>query len=62
MHVDGNVLAGPLSDVFSVDMTTATGTCASCADGVKDANEKKRRGLPVGSKNRSSSTKTDSEG
>ncbi len=32
MHVDGNVLAGPLSDVFSVDMTTATGTCASCAD------------------------------
>lgn len=32
MHVDGNVLAGPLSEVFSVDMTTATATCASCGD------------------------------
>ena len=32
MHVDGNVLAGPLSDIFSVDMTTAMGTCSSCAD------------------------------
>jgi hypothetical protein len=32
MHVDGNVLAGPLSDIFSVDMTTASGTCASCRD------------------------------
>jgi hypothetical protein len=32
MHVDGNVLAGPLSDIFSVDMTTAMGTCGSCAD------------------------------
>jgi hypothetical protein len=32
MHVDGNALAGPLSDIFSVDMTTASGTCASCGD------------------------------
>jgi hypothetical protein len=32
MHVDGNVLAGPLSEIFSVDMTMATGTCASCGD------------------------------
>ena len=30
--------------------------------GVKNANEKKRRGRPVGSKNRSSSAKTGSEG
>jgi hypothetical protein len=32
MHVDGNALAGPLSEIFTVDMTTATGTCASCGD------------------------------
>lgn len=32
MHVDGNVLAGPLSEVFRADMTVATGTCASCGD------------------------------
>ena len=32
MHVDGNVLAGPLSEIFAVDMTTASGTCATCAD------------------------------
>jgi hypothetical protein len=32
MRVDGNVLAGPLSEVFSADMTIATGTCASCGD------------------------------
>ncbi|HZD00967.1 MAG TPA: DUF6510 family protein [Actinomycetes bacterium] len=27
---DGNALAGPLHDVFSVDVTAATGRCASC--------------------------------
>ena len=27
---DGNALAGPLGEVFTVDMTTASGTCASC--------------------------------
>lgn len=32
MHVDGNVLAGPLSEIFRADMTMATGTCASCGD------------------------------
>lgn len=32
MHVDGNALAGPLSEVFSVDMTMATGTCSACGD------------------------------
>jgi Family of unknown function (DUF6510) len=32
MHVDGNVLAGPLSEIFTADMTMATGTCASCGD------------------------------
>jgi hypothetical protein len=29
-HVDGNALAGPLSEVFAVDITTATATCAGC--------------------------------
>ncbi len=32
MHVDGNALAGPLSEIFTVDMTTASGTCATCRD------------------------------
>jgi hypothetical protein len=32
MHVDGNVLAGPLSEIFRADMTMASGTCASCGD------------------------------
>jgi len=31
-HVDGNALAGPLSELFRDDMTTATGRCASCGD------------------------------
>ncbi|MGX7673376.1 DUF6510 family protein [Plantactinospora sp. DSM 117369] len=29
-YLDGNVLAGPMRDVFAVDLTTATGRCASC--------------------------------
>jgi hypothetical protein len=29
-YVDGNLLAGPLREVFAVDVTTATGRCASC--------------------------------
>jgi hypothetical protein len=29
-YVDGSVLAGPLSEVFAVDMTTATGRCCGC--------------------------------
>lgn len=28
--VDGNALAGPLSDLFAADVTTASVTCASC--------------------------------
>jgi ribosomal protein S27E len=32
MHVDGNVLAGPLSEIFSVDMTMASVTCSECGD------------------------------
>jgi hypothetical protein len=32
IHLDGNVLAGALSDVFSVDVTTAQTRCASCGD------------------------------
>lgn len=31
-HLDGNVLAGPLSELFRDDMTTALGTCAHCGD------------------------------
>lgn len=31
-HLDGNVLAGPLSELFRDDMTTATGRCAACGD------------------------------
>lgn len=29
-HVDGNALAGPLSEVFAVDVTAATSRCANC--------------------------------
>jgi hypothetical protein len=29
-HVDGNAIAGLLLEVFGVEMTTATGICASC--------------------------------
>ncbi|MGI8448827.1 MAG: DUF6510 family protein [Streptosporangiaceae bacterium] len=29
-HLDGNVLAGALGEVFAVDVTTAVGQCASC--------------------------------
>lgn len=32
MHLDGNVLAGPLLELFREDMTTATARCASCGD------------------------------
>jgi len=31
-HLDGNVLAGPLSELFSVDMTVAVGRCNGCGD------------------------------
>ena len=29
-HLDGNMLAGALGEVFAVDVTTAVGQCASC--------------------------------
>jgi hypothetical protein len=29
-YTDGNVLAGPLREIFAVDVTTATGRCVSC--------------------------------
>ena len=29
-HLDGNMLAGALGEVFAVDVTTALGQCASC--------------------------------
>lgn len=29
-HLDGNVLAGTLGEVFAVDITSAIGQCASC--------------------------------
>lgn len=31
-HIDGNVLAGPLSELFRDDMTTALARCAGCGD------------------------------
>ena len=31
-HLDGNTLAGPLSELFRDDMTTALGRCAGCGD------------------------------
>ncbi|MEA5455847.1 DUF6510 family protein [Sinomonas sp. JGH33] len=29
-YLDGNALAGPLSEVFSIDITAALGTCSGC--------------------------------
>jgi hypothetical protein len=29
-HLDGNVLGGELGELFTVDITAATGQCASC--------------------------------
>jgi hypothetical protein len=29
-HLDGNVLGGELGELFTVDITTATGQCATC--------------------------------
>ncbi|WP_213453169.1 DUF6510 family protein [Rhizomonospora bruguierae] len=29
-YLDGNDLAGPLAELFAVDVTVATGRCASC--------------------------------
>jgi hypothetical protein len=31
-HVDGNALAGPLSEIFAVDLTGSRGRCAHCGD------------------------------
>jgi hypothetical protein len=32
LKVDGNAVAGLLSEVFAVDVTGATGTCANCGN------------------------------
>lgn len=29
-HLDGNVLAGPLTEIFATDITAALGRCAGC--------------------------------
>ncbi len=29
-YVDGNALAGPLREIFAVDMTAASGQCVAC--------------------------------
>ncbi|TYB46252.1 DUF6510 family protein [Actinomadura chibensis] len=29
-HVDGNALAGPLGELFAMDVTAATGRCVNC--------------------------------
>ena len=31
-HVDGNALAGPLAEIFRMDVTTAVARCAHCGD------------------------------
>jgi len=31
-HVDGNILAGPLSDLFRFDVTLASARCVSCGE------------------------------
>lgn len=31
-HLDGNVLAGPLAEWFTFDVTMASGRCAGCGD------------------------------
>ena len=31
-HLDGNVLAGPLSEIFLADMTMADACCGGCGD------------------------------
>ena len=31
-HVDGNALAGPLSELFRFDLTTTSGECRHCGD------------------------------
>ena len=31
-HVDGNVLAGPLGELFRFDLTTTSGECRHCHD------------------------------
>lgn len=38
-HLDGNALAGPLSDVFRTDMTTAVCSCDGCGDTTALASE-----------------------
>ena len=32
LYTDGNALAGPLGEIFNVDMSMAQGTCAHCGD------------------------------
>lgn len=29
-YLDGNALAGPLSEIFAIDLTVAAGRCAQC--------------------------------
>lgn len=31
-YIDGNALAGPLREIFGVDVTTAIGQCVSCGN------------------------------
>jgi hypothetical protein len=31
-YQDGNVLAGPLAEIFAMDMTGTVGTCAGCRE------------------------------
>lgn len=31
-YIDGNALAGPLREIFAVDVTAAVGRCVNCGD------------------------------
>ena len=45
---DGNALAGPLQDVFRVDVTTAVGRCTACGRTAPMAEVRVFRRLGIG--------------
>lgn len=46
-HLDGNVLAGPITDLFVFEPTTAQGQCEACAD-IATLGQAMVYGLPMG--------------
>ena len=45
---DGNLLAGPLSEIFAVDITTAVGRCRGCGSSSTIASTVRSPGSSVG--------------